>query len=104
MKPEILEIFKSSLAVSIVSGKSNFLTRDSKTTKDQIEIKILNEEKKEMERRSEEFKGEIEHLKDKLSHLEDVERENEENLENLEKLYDAGIINEDGNLVTNDMN
>ena len=104
MKPEILEIFKSSQAVSIVSGKSHFLNRHPKTTKDQIEIKILNKEKKEMERRSEEFKREIEHLKDKLSHLEDVERENEENIEKLGKLFDAGIINEDGNFVTNDMN
>ena len=34
VKPETLDIFKSSQAISIVSGKSHFLTRDPKATKD----------------------------------------------------------------------
>ena len=40
VKPEILNIFKESQSVSIVSGRSHYLTRDPKTTKDKIEINI----------------------------------------------------------------
>ena len=55
VKSGILGIFKSSQAVSIVKGKSHFFSRDPKSTKDQLEIKLLKE-KKEVMKRSEEFK------------------------------------------------
>ena len=103
VKPEILGVFKLSQAVSIVKEKSHFLTRDPKSTKDQLEIKLLKEEKKEVMKRSEEFEREIEHLKDKLIKLEDIERENYENMEKLSKLYEAGIIKEEGNYINNKM-
>ena len=102
VKPEILGIFKSSQAVSIVKGKSHFLTRDPKSTKDKLELKLPKEEKEVM-KRSEEFEREIEHLKDKLIKLEDIERENYENMEKLSKLYEAGIINEEGNYINDKM-
>ena len=103
IKPEFLDIFKSSQAISTVKGKSHYLTRIPKKTKDQISINILKEERKEVDRRSEEFRQEIIYLKDKLSKLEDIERENDENIEKLSKLYDAGIINEEGNYIDNRM-
>ena len=54
-------------------------------------------------KRSEEFEREIEHLKDKLIKLEDIERENYENTEKLSKLYEAGIINKEGNYINDKM-
>ena len=103
IKPEFLDIFKFSQAISTVKGKSHYLTRIPKKTKDQISINILKEKRKEVDRRSEEFRQEIIYLKDKLSKLEDIERENDENIEKLSKLYDAGIINEEGNYIDNRM-
>ena len=82
MKLEFLDIFKSSQAVSIVKGKFHYLTRYPKRTKDHITISILNEERKEVERREEEFQQEIRYLKDKISKLKDIERENDEIIEN----------------------
>ena len=46
VKPEFLDIFKSSQSVSTIKGKSHFLTRNPKITKDKISISILNEEKR----------------------------------------------------------
>ena len=103
VKPEILNIFKESQSVSIVSGRSHYLTRDPKTTKDKIEINILKEERKELDRREDNFRKEIEALKHKLSKLEDIERENEENIEKLSRLYDAWVINEEGHYINNNM-
>ena len=103
IKPEFFNIFKSSHAVSIVKRKFHYLTRYPKMTKDQIIISILNDERKEVGSRAEEFQQEIRYLKDKLSKLEDIERENDENIEKLGKLYDAEIINEEGNYINNEM-
>ena len=103
VKPEFLDIFKSSQSVSTIKGKSHFLTRNPKITKDKISISILNEEKKELERRSDAFQNEVKQLKNKLSRLEEIEKENEDNLDKLSKLYDAGIINEEGYYINNRM-
>ena len=46
VKPEFLDIFKSSQSVSTIKGKPHFLTRNPKITKDKISISILNEEKR----------------------------------------------------------
>ena len=46
---------------------------------------------------------EVKQLKNKLSRLEEIERENEDNLVELSKLYDAGIINEEGYYINNRM-
>ena len=43
IKPEFLDIFKSSQAISTVKEKSHYLTRIPKNTKDQISINILKE-------------------------------------------------------------
>ena len=101
VNPEFLSIFKSSQAVSTVSGRSHFLTRDPKITYAQREIIQLKEERKEIDRKADSFKLEIKYLQDKLTKLENIERENEDNIEKLSKLYDAGIINEEGECIYN---
>ena len=63
----------------------------------------MKEERKELDRRKDDFRKEIEALKHKLSKLEDIERENEENIEKLSRLYDAGVINEEEHYINNNM-
>ena len=104
VKPEFLRIFKSSKAVSTVSGKSHYLTRNPKTIYAQREINELKEERKEFFKKSENFKQEIKFLQDKLEKLENIERDHAENKEKLSKLYEAGIINEEGEYINNDSN
>ena len=101
IKPEFLSILKSSQAVSAVSGKSDFLTRDSKATHVQKDITELKEERKEIVRNSEGFKHEIILLKYKLIKLESIERDHADNLEKLSKLYAARIINEVNEYIDN---
>ena len=48
VQPEFLNIFKSSQSISTVNGKSHFLTRLPKPTKEQMKIQKLEEEKKEI--------------------------------------------------------
>ena len=57
--------------------------------------------KKREFRKSEEFKYEIGLLKDKLIKLERIDKDHANNLENLSKLYDAKIINENGEYIGN---
>ena len=44
-KQEFIDIFKRSQAISTMKGKSHFLTRVSKLTKDQQRLKELEKEK-----------------------------------------------------------
>ena len=74
VKPDILNIFKVSQAVSIVNERFHYFTRESKNSKDIIEITILKEERKEMYRREDDFRSETEILKNMLSKLKDIER------------------------------
>ena len=53
----------------------------------------MGEERKEMDRRENDFRREIESLNSKLLKLENIERENDDNIEKLSKLYEVGVIN-----------
>ena len=44
--PKFLGIFKSSQDITIVRGKSHFLTRDPKTTKYKLEMQLLKEQRR----------------------------------------------------------
>ena len=48
VQPEFIKIFKASQFISTVKGKSYYLTRLPKPTKDHIKIQKLEEEKKEI--------------------------------------------------------
>ena len=103
VKPEFLDIFRSSQAISTICGKSHFLARDPKVDKAQRRINELKEEKKEIEDKNDDFRLKIINLQDKLAKLESIERENEDNIDKLSRLYEAGIINEDGEYINNRM-
>ena len=49
------------------------------------------------------FKLEIQELKDKKMRMEDQLKEGEENIDKLSRVYDAWIIDENGDLITNRM-
>ena len=44
-KPEFIKIFKNSQSISSMKGKSHFLTRVPKPTKEQMKIRELKEDK-----------------------------------------------------------
>ena len=100
IKPEFVELFRRSQAVSSEKGKSHFLTRTPKTTKAQKRLKEL-EEKKESDFVEQPLNKKIVELKFKVQELEDLQRENDENLDKLSNLYKFGIIDENGNPINN---
>ena len=63
----------------------------------------MREERKEIDRRENDFRREIESLHSKLLKLENIEHENDDNIKKLSKLYEAGLINEDGEYINNRM-
>ena len=103
VKPEFLKIFKNSQSISYSKGKSHFLARMPRPTKDQEKIKQLEEEKVDSYYKAKVLKLEIEELKDKMKKLEDEQRDAEDNVEKLSKLYELGIIDENGELINNKM-
>ena len=103
VRPEFLNIFKKSQAVSIQTGKSHFLARVPKTTKDHIQIRKLEMENEEVKERKFEAFEEIRKLKSKLKEMEESQKDAEDNLEKLSKLYQLGIIDANGEYINNDM-
>ena len=69
-KKEFIEIFKNSRSIWIVKGKSHFLVRLPKPTKDQMIVRQL-EDKINSEYKAKVFKLEIDKLKPKMKKLED---------------------------------
>ena len=62
-KKEFIEIFKNSQSISSVKGKSHFLARVPKPTKDQMKVRQLEEDKINSEYKAKVFKLEIDELK-----------------------------------------
>ena len=46
---------------------------------------------------------ELDELKEKISYIESIQGDADENIEKLGKLYKMGIIDENGELINNDM-
>ena len=94
--PEIVDIIKKSRAVSICKGKSHFLLRSvvKRKSKKQAEL----EEKKEKEQREyvSELKYKLDEMKGKIQQYELENEEAIENREKLSRLYELGVINSDG--------
>ena len=102
-KPEFIEIFKKSQSISSIKGGSHFLERTPKQSKDQLKIRQLEEEKVNNEYKSKVFKLEIDELKTKLKKMEEQQLDTEDNIERLGKLYELGLIDENGELINNKM-
>ena len=103
-KPEFINVFKKSQAVSTMKGKSHFLVRMPKITKDRRIINDLEEKKEENDSKMISLIHEIDELKEKIHQLEDNQRDNEDNLDKLAHLYKLGLIAENGMSTNNEMN
>ena len=101
---EFVEIFKRSQSISTTNGKSHFLTRNPKITKEQQKIITLEEEKKELDSKASILKEELNDLKSKMNDLQHQQEISDSNNDKLSKLYELGIIDENGELIRNDMN
>ena len=102
--PEFLEIFKRSQSISTTNGKSHFLTRIPKITKDQHKIMAFEKDNKELDCKSALLKAELNELKSKINDLQHDKELFDDNNDKLSKLYDLCIIEENGELISNDMN
>ena len=103
IKPEFEKIFKESKSLSIESGKSHFLTRPPIKSIDKIKLEKAKEETKNCYYQIDIMNNEIKNLKEKLESVENSRQEHEENLEKLSKLYEMGVIDENGNFIDNSM-
>ena len=101
VKNEFIDIFRKSQAVSVMKGRSYFLTRMPRVTKDKQMIKALEEQKEGCNSKIIGLIKEIDSLREKIQQLEDSQLDNEKNVERLSNLYELGIIDENGN-PTND--
>ena len=104
VNPEFMSIFKSSNSVSFVKGKSHFLARLPRPSKEQKNIQELEEEKREIIAKAENAENKLEELKLKLEELQNNLRDADDNAAKLAKLYELGIINASGEPIDNDMN
>ena len=104
VKQEFLNLFQNSQAVSLSKGKSHFLARLSKKSKNQSKLDEYEEEKRINDDKIIRLEKEIDRLKDKCQALIEADKNNDINAEKLDKLYQFGLIDEDGNLIENDMN
>ena len=102
-KDEFVNIFKKSQAVSSMKGKSHFLVRMPRDTKEKKIINNLEEEKKGSDTKVRGLVKEIDDLRLKIQQLEDNQLDNEDNLEKLSNLYKLGIIDENGQPIDNRM-
>ena len=101
---EFVEIFKRSQSISTTNGKSHFLARNPKITKEQQKIITLEEEKKELDSKASILKEELNDLKSKMNDLQHQQEISDSNNDKLSKLYELGIIDENGELIRNDTN
>ena len=103
VKPEILSLFKTSQAVSLIKGKSHFLARQPMKTGDKVKIEEYEEEKINYEKKVMKLEQEIDRLQSKWQDLIDINEEDSINAEKLDKLYQLGLIDEHGDPIDSDM-
>ena len=92
-----------SQAVSTMNGKSHFLARMPKQSKDKKQIGELEDKRKESDLKIYCSCKEIESLWRKIGQLEDDQIDNQGNLDKLANLFSLGIIDENGLPITNNM-
>ena len=84
-----------------MKGKSHFLVRVPKVSKDQQKIAELIEEKKECHSEVITLSKEIDVIKSKIQLLEDDLINNDDNLEKFSNLFKLGIIDKNGHPIIN---
>ena len=102
-KPEFISIFRKSQAVSSMKGRSHFLARMPKISKDRQMILDLEKEKEVHDSKVKKLIDEIDDLRNKIQQLEDNQTDNEENINKLSNLYELGLIDENGQPISNRM-
>ena len=102
-KPEFISIFESSQSVLVQKGKSHFLVREPKKSKDAVMLDQAKQDKYESDKKVNLLHKELNELRNKLSELEEKQREFDYNEDKLAKLYELGVIDENANLISNDM-
>ena len=85
------------MSVSIEKGKSYFLARAPRKYKQQIKLEKSEEQKKEDDSIIQLLKSKIVQLNTKLDEFENKNLENEDYSDKMSKLYELGIIDEEGN-------
>ena len=102
-KKEFVDIFRTSKAVSLEKGKSHFLARQPKKNNYLIKLEKMEEESKYDAKLMDTLKLKINRLNKKIENYEIEKQENEDYSEKMNKLYQLGIIDEEGNLINNEM-
>ena len=87
-----------------MKGRSHFLARMPKISKDRQMILDLEEEKEVHDSKVKKLIDEIDDLRNKIQQLEDNQIDNEENINKLSNLYELGLIDENGQPISNRMN
>ena len=103
VKSEFIDIFNNSQSISTMKGKSHFLARAPKKIKDQLKVEKVEEERKEAFSKVEELKRNLESLKFKMEEYKVKQRDADINTDKLSKLYELGLIDENGDPINNDM-
>ena len=101
--PDFANIFKSSNAISSERGKSYFLTRLPKKSVYQQKYEEIRKEKKELEKQTKDQNYKIQFLNDKILDYEEIEKKHDEYSSKLHKLFELGLISEDGEPIKNEM-
>ena len=83
--------------------KSHFLARAPKKIKDQLKVEKVEEERKEAFSKVEELKRNLESLKFKMKEYKVKRRDVDRNTDKLSKLYELGLIDENGDPINSDM-
>ena len=92
---------KFRIQFSLNKGRSHLLIRTPKENKQQIKLKEIKEEKNTSDRRLGAFIKKLDEYALKIKELEDKQIDYDDNLENLSKLFELGIIDEKANPIEN---
>ena len=92
-----------SQAVSTMEGKSHFLARIPKQSKDKKQIGESEDKRNKSDLKIDCLYKEIESLRRKIGQLEDDQIDHLGNLDKLANLFSLGIIDENGLPITNKM-
>ena len=103
IKPEFIQIFKNSQAISTMNGKSHYLTRAPKKTKEQLKIIKYEEQKEETNRNTEMILEELQSLKTKIKDFELRQDDADQNSDKLARLYDLGLIDANGDPINSEI-
>ena len=86
-----------------MNGKSHYLARAPKKTKEQLKIIKYEEQKEETNRNTEMILEELQSLKTKIKDFELRQDDADQNSDKLARLYDLGLIDANGDPINSEM-